>query len=948
MRILLLLSAVSVGLVFGQSNATDASLQGYVTDTQQAAVPGASIQLRNLATNQQLETATDARGYYRFPLVRLGEYELTARADKMSDYRQEGIRLSVGQQARIDIALKVGAVADSITVSADASIVETGAPTGQGAVLGERAVRELPMTSRNVYNFHLLGPGVKGLPSSGFGTTQFLFGGHNRSTWTVDGLDNTQRRFNRQIRLVISTPESVEEMQVLSGAYSAEFGRAAGGVINVISRSGGNDIHGGGMFLYRPNETSARPPLAARKPEQSWWMVGGNISGPIKKDRIFFFINDEYNPLKLPAPVTINSAAATAIGLPASDLADSPFGETFHTPSAKLNFQLNSRNSGFIRYNRFTNDQPGGGGGLTAISRSLTFEDRMNGGAGQLATVISPSTLNELRFGINRRSEIRNNYGQARPDGYEVNITGVANFGVNPLSSSESIETSTQIIDNVSWMRGRHSLKFGVDYQMTDYKVRSALGRLYTFGGLTASGQRPAVTPLNQYLFTVQRQIDPATNRPYSYTTLSQSLGERDLPLRFNYLNLFGQDEFRLRSNLTLTFGLRWEGIFFPVLDEQAPNPLSRRINNDLGNFAPRVGLSWSPGGARRTVVRAGYGIYYDSTGLDLALNAAQQNGGRQLSYTIPGTDASAPPFGQILAAAPSRFQIPPDINVFPADFQVMYGHNATLQLEREVIKDLAVNVQYGFWGHRFAPYARDINLSAPVRFLADGRPVYQGSAGRPDARFRRIMLIESGSNSNYNALDVTIRKRFAQGLQFSTTWSWSHALSDSNMQGGALMNPADRRFDYGNSNGDVRHNLTLQALYAPQFKSSSLGWLNGFQLSSIVFYNSGFPVNVLAGPDLNNDLITNDRNPGRSRNGLFGPGYFQMDFRLARSFTFAERWKLQLIAESENFTNRLNAGCSIEGCTGAVVNRDGAADLLRITSARAGRYFQFGFRVTF
>ena len=200
---------------------------------------------------------------------------------------------------------------------------------------------------------------MKGLPSTGFGTTQFLVGGHNRMTWSMDGLDNSQRRTNRQIRLVISTPENVEEMQVLTGAYSAEFGRAAGGVINVISRSGTNALHGGAMALVRPNDWAARPPLAAVKPEQEWWMVQGNVGGPLVA-----------RPRVLLRQLRIQPAQGAAAGddrrrprprrsaFPASDLGNSPFGETFHTPSVKVNFRANDGNSGFVRYNRFTNDQP--------------------------------------------------------------------------------------------------------------------------------------------------------------------------------------------------------------------------------------------------------------------------------------------------------------------------------------------------------------------------------------------------------------------------------------------------------------------------------------------------------------------------------------------------------------------------------------------------------------
>jgi hypothetical protein len=919
MNAILLLFAAFAASLFAQSNATDAALNGYVRDESGAAIPNAKVTARSVATNAEF-----------------------------ADYQQTGIRLAVGQQARIDLTLKVGSAAESVTVNADAALVTVGGDVAQGEVLNERAVRQLPMTSRNVYNFHLLGPGVKGIPSTGFGTTQFTFGGHSRSTWTVDGLDNSQRRTNRQIRLVISTPESVQEMQVLSGAYSAEFGRAAGGVINVISRSGSNELHGSGMGLYRPLATSARSPLAVRKAEQTWWMVAGNLSGTLKKDKLFFFINDEFNPLKTPQPVTILPAAAEALKLAASDLADSPFGETFHTPSAKLNFNLNSKNSGFLRYNRFTNDQPGGGGGLTAISRSLTFEDRMNGGAGQLATVFTPKLLNELRFGVNRRAETRDTYVPGQPNGAQINITGVANFGVNPLAGSGSVETSTQVIDNLTWTLGKHTLKTGVDFQTTGFQITSALTRLFTFGGLSAAAGRPAVSPLDQYLRASAGTVDAATGRPYTYTQLSQDLGENSIPLRYHFVNFFLQDEFRLSPRLTLNFGLRYEAVLNPVLDDQAPYELSRRVNNDLNNWAPRLGFSWSPWQSGKTVVRGGYGMFYDNPSLGTSATGALVNGRRIRSYLIPGTDARSPVFPNLLASADPTFQTPPSINAFAKDFQVMVGHNASLQIQRQVLKDLAVNLQYSYWGHRFAPYSRDINLSAPASFLADGRPVYRGTAGRPDTRFRQINLIESGANNNYNGLDFTVTKRFSAGLQLSTTWSWSHAIAEGDLEAGSLTDPSSRRRDRGNANADVRHNWILQSLWAPAFQSNGLKWLRGFETSAVVFFNSGYMVNPLAGTDLNNDLVLNDRLPFRARNSVNGPGFFQTDFRLTRRFRFAESHSLELISEAENLTNRLNAGCSITGCTGAVVNRDGAADFGRITATRPGRNFQFGMRYSF
>lgn len=946
LMIAVLLTAGALG-ASAQSNATDGALDGFVRDPSTAMVPGARIIALSLGTNQAHETTSDEQGYFRFPLLQVGEYQLLVSASGFADYQRTGLRLSVGTQARVDVELAVGGASETVQVTADTSMVMAG-QGASGAVLNEEAVRSLPITSRNVYNFHLVGPGVKGLPSTGFGTTQFLVGGHNRMAWSMDGIDNTQRRTNRQIRLVISTPENVEEMQVLSGAYSAEFGRAAGGVINVISRSGSNAYHGGAMSLFRPNQWAARPPLAAVKPDQKWWMVQANSGGPIVRDRVFYFANYEYNPLKLPQPVTINPAAAAAIGIPAADLGNSPFGETFHTPSLKVNFRANGNNSGFLRYTRFTNDQPGGGGGLTTPSRSVSFKDRMNGVGAQVATTVGSGLLNELRFGFNRRAEQRAPYGEITPNGANITINNVANFGVNPTAGSTSVEASLQFIDNLTWTRGRHSLKTGIDYQTTGFDVTNALARNFTFAGLAAANGRATVTPLDQYLNTVAGRVDPATGRPYTYTQLQQELGDPTLTLRFHYINLFLQDEIRLRDNLTLSAGVRYELQNFPLLDAAAPYALSREVADDTNNVAPRLGLTWRPRGSDRTAVRAGYGLFYDTTSLGLIVNSAQLNGRRILSYVVPGTDGRAPLFPNLLATADPAFTTPPSITAFSEDFETMFAQQANVTVERQLTSHLLMAVGYSYWGHRDTPYSRDVNLGPVVNTLADGRPVFTGSANRPNPAFRAINLVESRGRSSYHGVDVTLRQRLAGGLQLSGTYSFAKAMSLGDMEGGALMDPSDPERDWGPSPGDVRHTANAQASLAPEITAGPFQWLTGFQLSTLVFYNSGFPVNATAGADLNNDLVLNDRLVGRGRNAFVGPNYFQVDLRLSRRIRIARLGSVELMVESENLVNRLNASCSIAGCTGAVVNRDGAADFGRITGTRPGRYIQFGARVLF
>ena len=738
---------------------------------------------------------------------------------------------------------------------------------------------------------------------------------------------------------------------MLGGTYSAEFGRAAGGMINIITKSGTNDYHGQALFLYRPEATNARPPLAATKPEQQWRNLTGTFGGPIKKDKLFFFAQYEHNPLVIPRPVTISQANIAALNLPASEVAPAPFGEEFHTALGKLSFEINPKNRGFLRYSRFTNDSPfNGGGGLTISTRSLIFTDRMNGGAGQLTTIFTPRLLNEVRFGINRREELRVQQGNPSPADAFINITGVANIGNNLGANNTSVESSAQFVENITWTGGRHTLKAGLDYQTTGFNQTRALTRQFVFGGLPAAGGRGAVTPLQQYLNTLGGAVDPATGRPFTYTQLQQDIGDPTLEKRFNFYNFFVQDEYRVSRSLTLNMGLRYELIAYPDLDPEAPLELSRTVNRDTNNFAPRFGFAWSPFADNKTVVRGGYGIYYDTPNLGLFLNGSILNGRRIRSFAIPGTDPNAPVFPNLLSANDANFaSTAPNVNAFAPDLKTMYAHQATMQIERELSRATSLNLQYQWMSTRQGLYSLDANLPAPISLLDDGRPRFPGTTGRPNRDFRIINLIQNGGNTNYNALDVTLRQRFAAGLQFSTTYSWSKALGDSEQGGGSPTDPTNRRRDYGVTNANLGHSFVLQGLWAPTFQTSGMKWFNGTEFASILFANSGYPVDVTAGADLNGDLVLNDRPLFVGRNAVVGPRYFQWDARLTRRVKLSERYELELIAESENLTNRFNPNCNpTSGCSGAVVRLGTAADFGRITSTRSGRVFQFGGRFKF
>jgi hypothetical protein len=241
------------------------------------------------------------------------------------------------------------------------------------------------------------------MPTSTFSTTQFTFGGTERSQWNLDGLDDTQHGGNRQIRLIIVTPEAIAQTQTLSNGYSAEFGRAAGGQVNVVLKSGTNQFHGSALGQWRPTDLQAIPTLATAQPSRSWNDEAFTLGGPIIKDRLFFFGQFENNPYTLPNIITITPANAGLLGLTSDEIGTAPFGETYRTLVGKVDYKLNEKNSGYVRYARFTNHQPNNDSGLSIVDRGSRYLDHQNGGGIQFATILSNSMLNELRVGTIQR-----------------------------------------------------------------------------------------------------------------------------------------------------------------------------------------------------------------------------------------------------------------------------------------------------------------------------------------------------------------------------------------------------------------------------------------------------------------------------------------------------------------------------------------------------------------
>jgi hypothetical protein len=948
-HLFLLILLVFPAASFGQANAVDAAVNGYISDGAKHPIAGAHATLINVATGISQEAISDENGYYRFPLVPVGTYRMITGAEGFQKTTQEGIVLSVGQEARLDISLGVGSTVQTVQVAAGADILDTGTST-VGAVLDQKETENLPLLSRQAYNYLLLSPGVIGMPTSTFSTTQFTFGGTERSQWNLDGLDDTQHGGNRQIRLIIVTPEAIAQTQTLSNGYSAEFGRAAGGQINVLLKSGTNQFHGSALGQWRPTDLQAIPTLATLQPNRSWNDVAFTLGGPIVKDRLFFFGQFENNPYTLPNPITITPANAAALGLPSNEIGTAPFGETYRTLVAKVDYTINAKNSGYVRYARFTNHQPNNDGGLGIIDRGSRYLDHQNGGGIQLATVLSPTLLNELRLGVIQRDTADYPVVNSSPAGdVLINVTSVANIGFSPLTTTTTTERSTSVVDNLTWTRGRNTFKFGGEFDHELFANLSPTAPTFTFSGLAPLNGRPAVSALNQYLDTVAGTTDPATGLKFTYTNLTAYSGNPKVRIAFNFVNGFAQDEIRITPNLVVNAGARYEVILFPTFDPLAPDPLSRSVPNDYSDIAPRVGLTWAPFGSRNTVVHAAYGMYYDIPGLSTFYNAAQVNGHRLLSYLVTGNTPGAPVFPNVPQFNGSNFEVPPSITAFDQNFHNTYQHQANMQVQQDLGHNFQLTVGYQYAAQRHGLYYTDTNLTETGQTLADGRPIFAGTAHRPNPNFGAINLIRAGATTNFNGGFLTLQRRLSNGLEFTLNYMYSHALSDSIGEGGAVSDPTNVHRDYGNADDNIGHNLVFQGLYQPTLSTPSLHWLNGFEISTITYKNSGFPINVIAGTDLNNDGVVNDRPLFESRNSYTGRGFAQVSAQIKRYFNVGERVHLAAFIGAENLLNTNNLNCNTTtGCSGAVINTANSSDLFRETAAGTARNVQLGFSAKF
>jgi hypothetical protein len=941
-----------------QSQAINGSIEGVVRDGTGAVLPGVRVSVTNLDTGQQRSVSTNAAGEYRAVLLSLGAYRVKAELQGFKSVGRTGVTLSAGQTAVVDFALEVGGVSEVVSVTAEAPVTEPG-KIDLGRTIGEAEVKNLPLVSRNPYNFAFLQANVTGYENEEFGVPRINANGTQMHTnYLIDGNTNTEKD-RAGLRLLPASEIMVREVKLITSGFAPEFGQTTGMVYNAVTPSGTNDLRGSASYRFRRKAMSERPFFlipTAKKPFTTVNNYTATLAGPIVKDKWFFYGGYEYVDRDLSGNadrvIAVTGANAARLGLSSTAVPSTgviPASQAVNFFLVKTDYELAPEHKLSARYFFFKNESPYNiGGNLNTGDWATDFHDRMDSASAQLISSFGPDRLNELRVQFARRHQFRTP-SETAGTGPAVTVSGVANFGGPVAGVSDAgfdfSQKIWQLIDNFTILRGRHSFKAGFDVQYVDDYRKNNLFQLYTFPTVDA------------YL-----AAKSGTN-PRSYSTFQQLVGDPEVSYDSTFVSLFVQDDLRVSPRFKVLFGIRYDLFKIPDARPFAANPLSNEFKVDKNNFAPRAGFSWTLDSSARTVLRASSGIMYEPPLINFYEDAIQRNGDpRTLTATLSPTSLGAPAFPATLSDLPPGFARPlQSIVAVDADFSTQYTVLSNVQLERALTDDLSVALGYVNSIGRNMPVLVDTNVIPTGQTLGDGRPVFSTavtSATRVNPTFNHVDTFQSIGKGTYNALTVTLNKRMSHGFQAQASYTLAKAEDNAPLTTTYVVGSNDDRLsdptnvdrDKGVTPFSQTHTFVFSGLLSPKVSGGGVAaaLVNNNQLGVIVQANSGLPFNIRANPDLNLDGVTNDRPIGVERNSGRLGRVFNVDARYVRFVPLGGRLRSELFVEAKNIFNTQNvAGVN------RVVIVDGAGNptmplAFPGTLGYQQRNIQAGFRVSF
>ncbi|HEY7412043.1 MAG TPA: TonB-dependent receptor [Vicinamibacteria bacterium] len=890
-----------------------ATLSGRVEDASGAPLAGAQVQALLEERGQTWRAETDARGRFRFLSLPLGSYALTAWHRGFGEARR-AVTLGVGQALDLVVSLTPAVAGTTVEVTEEAPLVET-VRTEVAESVTAHEVRSLPTNGRHYLDLAALVPAVtranpvanqrfpetSAVPGTGLSIT-----GQRQiaNSFVVDGLSANDDAAD--LPGTFFSQEVIREFQVVTSGGIAEFGRAYGGFVNVVTRSGGRAWTGEGYAFYRDDTLDARNPLAPRKDPLRQWQYGLSAGGPLGA-RTYLFGNLEQTRRDSTGVVTIPAATVDAVnarlraaGYGGEELATGLFPTGYDTSNVlfRLDHHAGDRLLLTARYSLYDIDSPNARnvGGINAASRGTALRDRDHALALSAVLTLSPRTMAETRVQAARSRLAAPPNDLAGP---AVNISGVAALGTATFSPTARDLDLYELVQTLTAYRGAHTLKLGADllWNRLDIAFPGAVQGVYTFESLPA--------------FAAGR-----------YVTFQQAFGEERQFQSNPNAGLFVQDEWRVVPSLTLNLGLRYDL-------QDLPDP----IRTDTDNLAPRLGLAWAPDGGRM-VVRSSFGLYYDRIPLRATSNALQRDGTRYKVAVLPLGAAGAPVFPAVLPAFPAGLLA--SVTTIDPGILSAESRQASLQVERQLGAHTSASVAVLHVRADGIIVSRNVNV--PTLSAAEARAGGVPNLGRPDPRFANVGRFESLGRSEYKGLTVSVNRRLSGGVSARLSYTLSKAMDDA---GNAFFftpqDADDLRAEWGRSDNDQRHRVVLAGSLEPR------GVLQGWSLSGVFSYGSALPFNVVTGSDRNNDTNVNDRPPGVGRNTGVGFDFATLDLRLARRFALGAT-RVEAMVEAFNLLNRSNLQLPNNTFGTGSAPRPGFG---APTAAADSRQVQFGLRVS-
>jgi hypothetical protein len=878
-----------------QETVNSGSISGRVTDEQGGVVPGVAVLARQTQTNVSSETVTDREGRFRFQYLRVGPYEVTARLSGFKDTKR-AVTLTVGAAFDLPLSLHVAGLDTRVNVVADAPLLDT-ARTQVAATVSQVEVQNIPLNGRNFLDVALLVPGVSPAnvaSTQSFAETSAVPGsgisvGSQRNfsnNFIVDGLSA-----NDDAAGLSSMPygvDAVDQFQVVTSGGQAELGRALGGYVNVVTKSGTNETHGTAYEFFRDDVLNAANPLLGRALPMRQHQYGVSLGGPVTKDRAFYFLNLEQRRLTQSGLATISdvdlaaiNARLAATGYPGAPVATGLYSNPLRSTNAlaKIDHQISAGDQFTIRYSEYgvTSENSRGAGGLSAPSASAALDniDRTIAIGNTLS--LSGRTVNETRAQF-AFSDLK-----APPTdtvGPAVTISGVATFGTLSSSPTRRRNMLSELVDNLSHQAGPHALKTGVDFLYNDDTITfpRAIRGSYAFSSLA------------NFLAGT-----------YNNAGFTQTFGATEVSQRNPNLGVYVQDEWQAARGVTVNAGVRYDLQWLQT------------IHTDRNNVSPRAGVAWSPSATSHTVVRGSAGVFYDRVPLRALANALLSAGNttnianlQQVGISLSPAQASAPAFPNVLGAAVPSVTLS-NLTTMDPHLQNAYSRQASVEVEQQLGRTATLSVGY--------QYVRGVHLLISVNQNVPTCVASGANNGcRPVPDYANNSQYSSAAESSYHGMHVSFVQRPAKWGYYRVTYTLSKAMDDvGEFFFSSPIDPTNIRRDWGRSDDDQRHRLVLNAeINAPL----------GVRVSGSMQYYSALPLNITsgvttlqgsAGRPQADSIASSSSQPPDVRTAVFigrnsgtGPDYFSLNARISRTFRI-RRAQIDAIVEGFNLTNRTN-----------------------------------------